>query len=331
MEINEYKQLIKSLSEKFGFNESDFVDLEIESLSDEFKKIIEFYSLTLSRNSFHGISPSYIAISNHTSFNARAIKKGENSLVLLFKGLLNYLFNLFFLNDNLNNGEIRVLKIIQPYLNTDISTLMYQTAIHFTFYHEMGHLIQFSSSTKSSLDEAPKFADVYEQESHILELDADEFSSLCLGEHILQYHGRLFTKGNNATYEGLLVLSLAPIVLYLLAFSSNKSRIYFYEGSHPHPIIRLMLITLTITDYCKMSLSKHNEDIEIDHLAVIENALVLAQEIEVRYLSTNKVADLILFIKSNLNQIMDYVEELRNNKKHHDDLAVDSWNRHSNK
>ena len=331
MSIEDYESHILELSKRFGYSKNDFVDIEAEILGDEYIRLIEFYSKTLDINSFHGISPSFIAVYDDTVLNAWAINKDGNNLILLFKGLIHYLINTFMLNDDLNKEDIRILEILKPHLNTSISNLMYDASIHFTFYHEMAHLIQYSGSKEGSLDEVPKFTNPYDQESHILELDADEFSSLCLSEHILQYHSRLFKKGNSGTYEGLLVLFLAPIVLYLLAFSTNKSKLYFYEGSHPHPIIRLMLITLTITDYCKMSLLKYEQDIEIDHLAVIENALVLAQEIEQRYLSSNKVQQLIVFIKDNLDEIMEYVEEMRKIKKNFSGLAIDSWNRHSNK
>lgn len=326
MSIEDYNSHILELTKRFGYSKNDFVDIEAEALGDEYNRLLDFYTKSLAVNEFHGISPSFIAVYNDTSINARAITKDGNNLVLLFKGLVHYLVHAFLLNNDLNKEEIRILKILKPYLNTSVSQLMYDAAMHFTFYHEMAHLIQFSGSNEGSLEEVPKFTNPYDQYSHILELDADEFSSLCLSEHILQYHSRLFKKGNSGTYEGLLVLFLSPIVLYLLAFTSNKGKLYFYEGSHPHPIIRLMLITLTITDYCKMSLSKNEENIEIDHLAVIENALALAQKIETKYLSTDKVAELIVFIRTNLKEIMDYVEEMRNIKKQRNDLAVDSWN-----
>jgi hypothetical protein len=326
MDKEQYVEIINSISIKFGLNKSDFVDIEIESLSEEYRNIIGFYSETLLDNAHHGILPSFIAITNHTSFNAKAIRKGDNSLVVFFKGLVLHLCNLYLYNDKLNNTEIRFLKIIRQFLDADVNKLMYQAATHFTFYHEMAHLIQFASSNEASLDEAPNFTEDYILEKHLLEIDADEFSSLCLSEHIIQYHNRLFRKGKSETYEGLLVLFLAPIVLYLLGFKENKRRLYFYEGSHPHPVIRLMLITLTITDYCRLSLSKHDKDIQINHLDVIENALALAQDIESRYLSTNDVADLILFIRANLEEIMNYVAVMKEAKDKRTDLAVDSWN-----
>ena len=54
-----------------------------------------------------------------------------------------------------------------------------------------------------------------------------------------------------------------------------------------------MLLTSTITDYWKKSLLKNGKNIEFDHVIIIENALVVAQDIEKQYLSSNNVDNLI--------------------------------------
>lgn len=268
-------------------------------------------------------------INNITSINAKAVRLDDKYIIIIHKGLINYLIISFKQNTQLDSGEIKTLKILQPYLNTNISTLMYQAALHFTFYHEMAHLIQNTEGGNMHLEERPQFSSEYNQEKHILEIDADEFSSLCLSEHILQYHQRLFIKGNRGTYEGLLVVILIPIILYLLSFNSNKGSFYLKKGTHPHPIIRLMLITLIITDYCKKSLNKQGIKLEIDHLLVIENSLAIAQEIERKYFGTDNVNQLLGIIRGSLNEIMTYTESIKDISKHRTDLAVYKWNSHA--
>lgn len=330
MTIKDYKKEIETLSLKLGINKSEFIDLEVTNMPDEYLKILSFYKETLDLNSFYGINPSYLIINNNISVNAKAGKAGDNYIIIVYKGLINYLIQSFKVNTQLDSGEIRTFKIIEPYLNTTISELMYQTSLHFTFYHEMAHLIQRADVTDGYLEETPNYSSSYNEEKHIVEVDADKFSSLCISEHILQYHQRLFTSGNSGTYEGLLVLILIPIILYLLSFNSNKTDFYLYEGTHPHPIIRIMLIATTITDYCKKSLSQNGVNINIDHLSIIENALSISQEIEYRYLGTNKVNQLLGLIKVNLKSIMSYAEYIDNKSDSRADLAIYKWNLHAN-
>lgn len=329
MTIKDYKYKVKEISLKLGFKENDFIDLEYTQNSEEYLEILKFYQKALGLKSFYGIKPAYIIINNNTSINAKAGRLDDSYVIIIYKGLIHYLMTSFKQNTQLDSGEIETLKILQPYLNTNISTLMYQTALHFTFYHEMAHLIQNTEGDDMQLEEKPQFSNDYNEEKHVLEIDADEFSSLCLSEHILQYHQRLFTKRNSGTYEGLLIVILIPIVLYLLSFSSNKGSFYLKKGTHPHPIIRLMLITLTITDYCKKSLNNQGIKLEIDHLLVIENSLAIGQEIERRYLSTDNVNQLLGIIKGSLNDIMAYTESIRDISKHRTDLAVYKWNLHA--
>lgn len=329
MTKEEYLERIEHLSELLGFPISEFFDLQFSPYADEYLEVLKFYEETLSNHSIYGIEPAFIYFNNFISRNAKAGLINGTYLISMNMGLIFWLIKNFRDEENIDLVQVPLFTVLKPHLDVSISKLMYQTTVHFTFYHEMSHLIQESEFLNLYLDEIPREVEEYSDEQHLLELDADEFSSLCLGSHTLQYHKKLFGEGGKPVLEALLITMCAPIIRYVLSFHANNESLYFHEKSHPHPAIRIMLITLTIVEYCNQSLVVENRDFVIDHKFVIEQALRISKQIEEEIYHENKVENLIQALRTNLNDILEYVAYFNHLKEGNTSLSVYKWNQNA--
>jgi hypothetical protein len=176
------------------------------------------------------------------------------------------------------------------------------------------------------LDEVPQPIE-YKRRKHLLEIDADEFSSLCLGTHVLQYAQKLFPKTlNQEILEGLLIFCLVPVFVYMTSFGGGEGEIYFKDKSHPHPIIRVMLVTMTICHYINQSLNENGNEFSVDYNTVLNRILQVADEMEQKVFESPYVNDFIKTLKENLNEILDYVDYFDKLKIEDKTLAVYKWN-----
>ena len=79
----------------------------------------------------------------------------------------------------------------------------------------MAHLIQKSDLLANMLSESSDSGNHFSIRTHLLELDADQFSALCIGAHTLQYIKKMFnpelTKG---TLEKTLIVICSSALFY---------------------------------------------------------------------------------------------------------------------
>jgi len=218
MTLEEYRKNIVEIINKVGMHHALFSDLEGLDNELEFLKFFEFYSETLEQNHDYGIAPTFLFFGNSDTLNARASRSPNNEYLLgINRGTINWLIDNFKSNNTLvSDNNILLFNILAPHLDTPINNLMYQAGCHYTFYHEMAHLIQKSDYLELNMEENPQPIEVFDFNRHLLEIDADTFSALCLGTHIMQYSEKVF--GENASkllVEALIILFSIPIILYL--------------------------------------------------------------------------------------------------------------------
>ncbi len=147
----EYCKLIEGNEIKVQNGVLDYRDYAIET---ELDRIIEYYSETLSINKEYDINPSILYFENSTCVNAVAFYQNKFYLIGIYLGTIIHLTQTFKDKPNLifNTGNVDFIEF-EKKLDTTISELMYQQALHFTFYHEMGHLIQKSALLNNYLFE----------------------------------------------------------------------------------------------------------------------------------------------------------------------------------
>lgn len=327
MSIENYRSTLKEIQDRTQLPSSEFFDMEFSPHGEEFLEAFTFYMETLGDNSDYGITPAFMYFNNYINRNAKAGFLKDTYLITINKGTLHWLMDNFKLNNRIESSDIRLIGVTSKFIDTAPSNLMYQMCFHFTVYHELAHLIQKSTYLESHLDEVPKAND-YSDRRHLLEIDADEFSSLCLGTHILQYAEKLFpTTLNQEILEGLLIFCLVPVFIYMISFGGGKEDIYFREKSHPHPIIRVMLVTMTICHYMDQSLVESGKQFSVNYNSVLNRVLQVANEkMEQKVFESPNVDNFIQSLQGNHNEVLNYVEFFDILKNEDNTLAVYKWN-----
>lgn len=262
--MNHQKYLLKTkeLINNTDIQEADVFDYELSPYRGEFDDMFSFYQNTLDRDSKYGITPGIFFFNNNLDVNAYAKKTLSKYYVIsINKGTIGTLINMFMeRSDSLSTVLDEDFLNFEQLLDTSIGMLMYQNAVHFTFYHEEAHLIQKSKLLENTIYEDTQANGNYSIEKHILEIDADEFSSLSIGAHIFQYAETTF--GEKITvnqWEKLIIIACSSAFLYILSLNSNKDQnIYYHEKSHPHPVIRITWIVHTIVGYCVRNFIKND-------------------------------------------------------------------------
>ncbi len=333
MTLCDYQNNLEELKNIIDVPKNDYFDFEFSPYNDEFLKIYKFYTEALSTHSYYGIEPAYLYFNTKTTKNAKATKHDGNYIVTINMGTIAWLILNFRDNSRLESeGSIRLFKLLAPVLDTSITNLMFQTALHFTFYHEMAHLVQKSEYLESSLDEIPREIEEFDSKRHILELDADEFGALCIGAHINQYAENVFGESlDQIKFESLVVLFCTPIIFYLLSFESHHDDIYFEEKTHPHPIIRLTYVILTISHYCNQSLEKENKGFSIDVKEITKHAISICDELESNFLETKNTNRYMNLASENREDIKNYIKTYYDLRNGDADLAVYKWNQNAEK
>lgn len=312
----DYVEHIKEISKIQGFNEEAFL-FEESIFSEEFQRIFDFYNETLLGHSDYGITPAFLFFKNETSVNAWAWKLNKNYIININAGTIVYLKQKY---QNLYDINIPEINSIKELIGTDIRTLMFEFSIHFTFYHEMAHLIQHSEFLESSMMEVYLGHDNYLEKRHLLELDADTFSSLCVTAHILDLFETNFDK-DIVKFCDLLKVLMSTGLNYILSFNSNKQPFYLYKSTHPHPAIRISCIIQHIHRYCQNYLGAENYTDEMAS-EVTRRAFRLSASI----FDENLVMQYSELIQTHQREIEEYVNFFLKMERNDKTLSVYKWN-----
>jgi hypothetical protein len=199
---------------------------------------------------------------------------------------------------------------------------MFQLAIHFTFYHELAHLIQRSDSQNESEVSLSSCERQYSERSHIEELDADAFSSICLASHVVQLFENNYPNGSSIeVFEELITVMCATGINYILSFGSMSLPFYLYESSHPHAVIRITEILGHILEYTQQYFGTLQFSNEVRKRITI-NAFELSQEIFGDVL----VQSYFEIYTKNFKEINHYLEYFRKLSEGDPTLAIYKWN-----
>ncbi|MEF3078506.1 hypothetical protein [Winogradskyella poriferorum] len=304
-------------------------NLESDFNRDEFLEVFKFYKETLELNSDYGIIPNYLFFVDRDTINAMAgLSPNGNYLIGINRGTINWLINNFKFNDSLiSDSNVLLFEKLEPFMNTSINNLMYQAGCHFTFYHEMAHLIQKSDYLGMNMQENPSPVENFDIGRHLMELDADTYSALCLGTHIMQYADRLF--GDRVTkplLEALIVLFSIPIIFYLLSFAGNRSAIYFKESTHPHPAIRLTNFLMVLTHYINGSLTSENKGFTANQGDMFIYAMDIAEELQGVFFNDLTVTEYRNVVTKNRLEVIAYMSELIEMNEGNTATATYKWN-----
>lgn len=329
MTLEEYRERIAEIINRVGLNCNLFSDLDGLENQLEFLNIFEFYNETLELNQDYGIAPAFLFFVNSGTLNARAGRSPNDEYLLgINRGTINWLINKFKSNETLiTDNNVLLFNNLAPYLDTPINNLMYQSGCHYTFYHEMAHLVQQSDYLELNLEENPQPIENFDINRHLLEIDADTFSALCLGTHIMQYSEKVF--GENASkilVEALIILFSVPIILYLLSFSGNSIELYYREKTHPHPAIRLTNFLMVLTHYCNGVLDGKDSGFTVNQGDMFISAMGIAEKLQQSFFEGEVVSAYREGITGSRPQVLEYLSVLIERNDVLTTTATHKWN-----
>jgi hypothetical protein len=324
----EYENEIKTVLDETDFKSEEIFDFADSPYAEELSKVFDFYKTTLTNNSSRfNLKKSYIFYLNNRSVNAKAGTTDKYNLICINAGLMIFLIQNIFEKDEIHELLHSDYNKIYNFLDNPIHILMYQVALHFTFYHELGHLVQNSESLKSFIFERPTEIKEYDLKMHKLEFDADTFSATSISAHIHQYAFKIF--GEELTsyqVESVIEVFSSSILLYFLSFEAYKEEIYYEESTHPHPIIRILNVILTISNYCKNSPRLKEKGIEINHNKIYDLTIRNAIKIESQIINSAKAKNFNKMLVDNKVGILTHYQRIIDYKPDDFVSALDRWN-----
>ena len=321
-----FKDYFNHISKNTKIEESDifnFVDTPLELACTT---IIEGYNRILNVvESTWGIGRCICFISNKTTVNARAILNDEyGGIIEIHKGLVLQWQQYFLKNDKLNSDPYIKSRLgyLKSNYNYEIGIELFKAASMYTLYHEVAHIIQARTIKEKGLvfDEEYEYGKIAPMK-HILEIDADIFSSLTVSDHIIWniINNLDLSKEDEQFIGDLISLNAASIFLTILSFASSVDELYFNKHSHPHPTLRNAITTSQFFTQLLEFTRNKNFDLEIDEEQIVEGIFNIVSHI---FESKDKIEAIKLINSKNKIDIEKYYEEIQSEIKNTKWLAT---------
>ncbi|AEE48179.1 hypothetical protein [Haliscomenobacter hydrossis] len=324
-------EILNELIAKKIIPSDDVFDFSGSPFYEEFKDILDFYQKNLLINSTkYDIHPCVIYIKNQFGINARAAKIQDYFIISINMGAIKHLIDVFLMNKELINEEsLKEYQELESFLDVPIHVLMHHGAIHFSFYHEMAHLIQKSDYLTLSIYEDADHDSQFFITRHLLEIDADEFSAINVVAHVVDHAEDTFGDNlNESIMQNLIVVLCSSLLLYFLSFQSykNEPEIYTTKSTHPHPCIRIAWIVITIIDYVNQDLKGRGYDFTLDRKKIGEAMLTFSELIGVKIFGDSTISYFRKLMEENAELISIYLHKISMLKHNDKSMAVSKWN-----
>jgi len=297
-----------------------------KELVAKFQKLFNLYQGSLNRQGKYGIKKATIFFNHNHSVNAKATVFNDHYLISINKGTICTLWKKFYLKSDLMKLEgLDKFDKVQSNAGYPINKLMFQLCCHFSFYHELAHLIQKSDYLTVGLSEDVTSSTNFNLERHVLEYDADAFSAVSLGTHLYQYIRDWCPNLKNGDAELIISVVASSIFVYLMLFESAKIPFYTKLDSHLHPFVRLLGIVHYMTDYIKHLDATHGV-LNLDSSIINSEMMVCSKLISNELLDDQALTHLKVFFKKNTTDARNYNIELLELVSTNIDLAFNKRN-----
>lgn len=325
-----YKIEIQSSIENGIFSTDEIYSFSETPYEQQFESYYDFCRSNLNIVSEkYSIQPNIFVYYNSFSVNAKAGVKNDHFVIAVNSGLIVWSIQNFLMNENYNQYIKESFPYLLEFYDNTVDVLSFQLSTQFTYYHELGHLIQFSKVDNNELllNERIDFEGEFNLTLHWLEINADTFASISLASHIQQY---LFKQvGNelnihNATNS--LIIFGTSLLGYIISFSTTTEKIYFFERSHPHPIIRLINILMTVIHYLNQSPKFAEIDITFNFKHIFDNVFKLYSELENQQIVNTKISENLNQALVQIPEIIAYNKAIKEHQTVYNDAIVE-WNK----
>lgn len=324
---NRYISDVNELISKTSIKENEVFLYENSPHSEDFDFVYDYYKANIEHNYEYGVIPCFVYFNNNLSTNAKACKENGLFIISFNMGFVVELIKLYSPKEiNVSYNLHKDYFELESKLDVSLIRYMYQVARQFTFYHEFAHLIQNSEYLEMGLEELSNKSVKFDHRKHILEIDADQFSGKSIGAHILQYIDVIFEgKISAKEYLSLLTITCSSILIYLLSFNSSKEKLYFKDYDHPHPIIRVFLIVISIINYCKDSIQAKENNVDIISMDLLNMIFEYCTSIAPAFESESILDNYKRSIDQNVNEIVDYIKQYEKEINKDQSLASNKW------
>lgn len=277
-----YKQTTDEIVKAAGINPDevfDYTGVPLEQIFDMFFQFCQ-ENLFIKSKEF-GIEPARIFIRNNVGINAFATKSKGYYIVGINSGTI---INLYYFFDSKSGlfdaSDFAFLNSLNGHLktiDTPIFYLMQQFCNQFTYYHELGHLIQKSPDLQHQIEESyfsPVNKCVYTPERHVYEFDADIYASEHTAFHILEFWGKQgpeIKTSENLSY--LISAGVSAIFSYFLKLMEHYDKMYYAETCHPHPLVRIVYI---IDSFIQTVQGNIGANQDVNFKTIIQNAFLIS-------------------------------------------------------
>lgn len=313
-----------------------FTNAEIYSFIEtpneqQFESFYNFCRGNLNINSDrYSLGPNVIIFLNDFSVNAKAGVRNNYYVIAFNSGLIVWSIQNILMNEGYHNFINEKFPETLKYYDNSLDVLSFQLSTQFTYYHELAHLIQFSNNNEAEtlISERMIYEVNYDLTLHWLEMNADTFASISISSHIQQYlFKQIANELNPKTANDSLIIFGTSLLTYLMSFASTSEELYFFERSHPHPIIRFINILMTTIHYLNQSPKFAELKINFSYTEIFQQVLSL-------YISLEKNKTLTTSISKHLNQSLERIPEIiaynktiREFKSEHYKDSVEEWNK----
>lgn len=292
-----------------------------------YNKLFEFAQGTIDRSSHFGIVPGIFVFETCTDINAYAGKHDDIFIIRYCIGTLNFLLNNFqYRPDIINADFFSEYRDLELNSNYPLNDLLFQSCSTFTLYHEFGHLIQKSDFLVNGLHEELSGTQSFDLNRHVLEIDADVHAAKCVAGHCHQYIRDWIDSYTAKDVEDFVSFISAGIFVYLMNFPSMQRPLYFKEYSHPHPIVRIVIIIAHVADYFEFLIKNKSSELKINKGKIITNCFVLTEKLCQLLGSAHLVNLFKNSFQDHGNDIFAYADELIEEVNKLDRSAHKKWN-----
>lgn len=307
------KKNIDLLINEVGIPEAEIFFILGYAGEEEFLENYKFCQETLDSYHEYGISPSCFYFRDSTDFYANARKtKSGHYLIGINKGIAEFFYRTLVAYFDLDNfDDLQKYRLLEDKLQNPIGELMYQSILHFTFYHELGHLIQFTEFDIKELNESLTDGNEYSISNHCDELDADLFASISLSTHLYQYFEKYFNgEPLKNSVENYISILTSSVFIYFLSFAEYRDGYYLKEKSHPHPLVRIISATARIVDYFQHVLKTKGVETVINQIDIFKETFRISEIFINKFISEKEYDGFFSLLTENFKEIKEYYDEL---------------------
>jgi len=276
-----------------------------------------------------GIEPVIFIYCNYFSSNARAAYGNNIFSITINLGLIKRCEEFYLHNTALDEFLTQKYPDVIAHFDNLPSVLAFQAATQFTYYHELGHLVQFNKDRNElSLQEHYEQGSEYDAVKHFLEINADSFAAIALAGHFQQFIERNFAGGFTVMKaETTIAIFLTFLLNHVANFGDNLKEIYFAEHTHPHPFLRLFAVVLNIVHNLNLSPFMQERGVAVDAKRLFKQGLNLYEEMEDTGIFNTVFKDAMAAAAQQQEHIVAYLGQLIEFNVDAYNNALEEWNK----